>query len=149
VRVFLSYDREHDEDLCERLDHQLSESSSEFEISARSADRAVEDHWDDTLRREIRGADQVLVLCGEHTEGSQRVGAEVRIAQEEERPYTLLWGRRERMCTKPTTARTVDAMYSWTWEILQAQILMIRHAVQRRREAPRKPSDRVPESQPA
>ena len=30
------------------------------------------------------------------------------------------------MCTKPTTAEPADAMYSWTWEILQGQILTIR-----------------------
>ena len=48
------------------------------------------------------------------------------IAREEERPYFLLWGRRELMCTKPTTAKSADAMYSWTWEILQSQILTIR-----------------------
>jgi hypothetical protein len=51
-----------------------------------------------------------------------RVGTELRIAQEEQKPYFLLWGRRERMCTRPAGAKRDDSMYSWTWEILQDQI---------------------------
>lgn len=52
-----------------------------------------------------------------------RMGAELRIAQEENRPYVLLWGRRKPMCTRPATARPADSMYSWTLAILQDQIL--------------------------
>ena len=78
------------------------------------------------LRRSIQGADQVVVICGVHTELSGRMAAELRIAQEQGRPYVLLWGRREPMCKKPTTARPADSMYSWTPEILRNQILMHR-----------------------
>ena len=74
----------------------------------------------------IREADQVIVICGEHTELSGRVAAELRVAQEEDRPYVLLWGRREPMCKKPWTAKPSDTMYSWTPEILQNQIFMQR-----------------------
>jgi len=126
VRVFVSYDREHDGDLHDLLVEQASKATSGFEISARSRDRAPMDLGDEGLRREIREADEVIIICGEHTDCSERVGTELRIAREEERPYFLLWGRRELMCTKPTTAKPADAMYSWTWEILQSQILTIR-----------------------
>ena len=126
IRVFVSYDREHDGDLHDRLVDFEACSTNGFEISARSRARAPTDLWDEGLRREIREADEVIVICGEHTNCSERVGTELRIAREEERPYFLLWGRRELMCTKPTTARPADAMYSWTWEILQSQILTIR-----------------------
>ena len=122
VRIFVSYDREHDADLLDRLDEQASGATSGFEISGRSATRCPTDHWDEALRCKIREADQVIVICGQHTDRSGRVGTELRITQEEERPYLLLWGRREPMCTKPTTARPADSMYSWTPEILQAQI---------------------------
>ena len=122
VRVFVSYDREHDGDLHDLLVEQASKSTSGFEISARSRARAPTDLGDEGLRREIREADEVIIICGEHTDRSERVGTELRIAREEERPYFLLWGRRELMCTKPTTARSADAMYSWTWEILQSQL---------------------------
>ena len=128
VRVFVSYDREHDGDLHDLLVDQASKSTSGFEISARSRARPPTDPWDEELHREIREADQVIVICGEHTDRSGHVGTELRIAQEAERPYFLLWGRRELMCTKPTTARSADSMYSWTWEILHDQILAILRA---------------------
>jgi hypothetical protein len=32
------------------------------------------------------------------------------------------------MCTKPMTAKPSDGMYSWTWEILQSQLLSTRRA---------------------
>ena len=126
VRVFVSYDREHDGDLHDLLVEQASKSTSGFEISARSRARTPTDLWDETLRREIQEADEVIVICGEHTDCSEHVSTELRIAREEERPYFLLWGRRELICTKPMTARSVDAMYSWTWEILQSQLLTLR-----------------------
>ena len=128
IRIFVSYDREHDGDLHDLLLDQASKATSGFEISARSRGRAPTDLEDEGLRREIREADEVIIICGEHTDCSMRVGAELRIAQEEKRPYFLLWGRRELMCTKPTTAKPADGMYSWTWEILQTQILTIRRA---------------------
>jgi len=128
IRIFVSYDREHDGDLHDLLLDQASKATSGFEISARSRGRAPTDLEDEGLRREIREADEVIIICGEHTDCSMRVGAELRIAQEEKRPYFLLWGRRELMCTKPTTAKPADGMYSWTWDILQNQILTIRRA---------------------
>lgn len=123
IRVFVSYDRDSDGDLYDLLAEQASKRSSRFEVSARSRARPPTDVGDEALRRAIREADQVIVICGEHTHGSERVGAELRVAQEEARPYHLLWGRRERMCTKPATARPADAMYSWTREILERQVL--------------------------
>ena len=130
VRVFVSYDREHDGDLHDLLVEQASKSTSGFEISARSRARAPTDLWDEALRREIREADEVIIICGEYTDCSERVGTELRIAREEERPYFLLWGRRELMCTKPATAKPAEGMFSWTWEILHSQILTIHHAAQ-------------------
>jgi hypothetical protein len=50
------------------------------------------------------------------------VAAELRIAREEGKPYLLLWGRRELMCTKPEGAKPSDAMYSWTRDILESQL---------------------------
>ena len=149
IRVFVSYDREHDGDLHDRLVEQASKSATGFEISARSRARTPTDLWDEGLRREIRKADEVIVICGEHTDGSERVGTELRIAREEQRPYFLLWGRREFMCTKPATAKSADAMYSWTWEILQSQILTLRRGVQSKESlAGLTPAKATPKSQP-
>jgi len=47
------------------------------------------------VRFRIGEADQVIVLCGEHTETSTRVSTEIELAQQERTPYLLLWGRRD------------------------------------------------------
>ena len=123
VRIFMSFDLDHDEDLHDLLLEQSLSRASGFEISARSEARTMTDLWEEKLRRRICEADEVIVICGEHTESSPRVSAELRIAQEEQKPYFLLWGRRESMCTKPVGAKRDEGMYSWTWEILQDQIV--------------------------
>ena len=66
----------------------------------------------------MRDADEVVVICGEHTATSERVNIELRIAGEEQKPCLLLWGRRERMCSMPIGVKRTACMYSWTWETL-------------------------------
>jgi hypothetical protein len=97
VRIFMSFDRDNDEDLHDLLLEQSRTQCSGFEISARSETAAMTDRWDERVRHQISQADEVIVICGEHTASSVRVKAELRIAQEEQKPYFLLWGRRERM----------------------------------------------------
>jgi hypothetical protein len=122
-QVPLAVDLDHDEDLRGLLLEQSLSRASGFEISARSEALTMTDLWDKKLRRRICEADEVIVICGEHTAASLRVSAELRIAQEEQKPYFLLWCRRESMCTKPVGAKRDEGMYSWTWEILQNQIV--------------------------
>ena len=122
VRVFVSFDLENDADLRDRLAAEATRQTSGFEVVARSEAGPVTETWDTSVRRRMAQVDEVVVICGEHTEGSLPVSAELRIAQEEKKPYFLLWGRRERMCTKPSAAKPSDGMYSWTWEILRSQI---------------------------
>ena len=124
IHIFVSFDLDHDGDLCVQLLEQSGIPSFGFEVSGRSKARSVEDGPGEGVRRQIREADEVIVICGEHTEDSIRVNAELRMAQEEQTPYFLLWGRRERMCTKPLSAKRIEGMYSWTSEILQSQILL-------------------------
>jgi hypothetical protein len=123
VRIFMSFDLDHDQDLHDLLVDQSSRPASGFEISARSEAWTMTDPSYAKVRRRICEADVVIVICGEHTASSMCVSAELRIAQEEEKPYFLLWGRRESMCTKPVGAKRDEGMYSWTWEILQSQIV--------------------------
>jgi hypothetical protein len=123
IRVFMSFDVEHDRDLGDLLLAQSRRAGSGFEISARSESGAMNDRWDGAVRRRIRASDEVIVICGTHTGGSARVSAELRIAHEEHKPYFLLWGRREQMCTKPAEAKKAEAMYSWTRDILESQIV--------------------------
>lgn len=148
IRIFVSFDNEHDADLHDRLQAQSAKPGSTFEFSAHSRGGEMTEAWTTSSRNRIRAADEVVVICGEHTHASPRVAAELRIAQEEERPYLLLWGRRERMCTKPTTARNADGMYSWTWEILQTQLLNLSRAGSRTKLRPRAATRAAPHSPP-
>lgn len=138
TRVYVSFDLEHDRELFDRL---LAESrSSSFSVQGRSEVESAEDVPATLMRRRIREADEMIVICGEHTEASECMGAELRIAREESTPYFLLWGRRGSMCTKPIGAKPDEGMYKWTPEILENQI-----AVALRR--PR-PATAAPNSEP-
>lgn len=122
IRIFVSFDGDHDADLYDALHGQSKRQGSPFEFSAHSQGSGETDAWTASSRSRIRSADEVVVICGEHTNASPRVAAELRITVEEGKPYMLLWGRRERMCTKPEGAKPADAMYSWTRTILEDQI---------------------------
>jgi hypothetical protein len=120
VRIYVSFDLEHDRDLHDRL---LAQSSqSEFTISSGSEAGDMTEAWVARVRLLIAEADEVVVICGEHTHGSRRVSAELKIAQEERKPYVLLWGRREKMCKKPQSARAIDGMYGWTAGVPERQL---------------------------
>lgn len=122
--VFISFDLDHDQDLYDLLIEQSSRGRLGFRVSGRSERRSLQDAEFSGVRREIRKADQVIVLCGEHTSGSAGVFAELQIAREEKKPYLLIWGRRECMCTKPEGAKSGEGMYGWTQPILREQIAL-------------------------
>jgi hypothetical protein len=122
VRVFLSYDVDHDVDLGDRLCEQSSRGGWGFSLVARSASGEVTDRWCEAVRLRIRESDQVIVICGEHTAESLRVDEELRIAQEEQKPCLMLWGRRDHMCTMPARAKRNESMYRWTRETLLEQL---------------------------
>lgn len=124
IQIFVSFDLEHDQDLYDLLLAQSLEPASGFEISGQSQPRRMSEGWDQELRSAMCRADEIIFLCGEHTADSMRVSAELGIAQQEDRPYFLVWGRRERMCTRPTGARPSDSMYSWTQRILHDQLVV-------------------------
>jgi hypothetical protein len=138
VRIFVTFDLEHDGDLYDRLVAQsATRSDSGFEVSGRSEPLTMEDPWREAMRTRIGGVDQLIVICGEHTDASRGVSAELRIAQEERTPYFLLWGRRGSMCTRPAAARPGEGMYSWTPEILQNQIIVTRRIGREAASAPK------------
>jgi hypothetical protein len=122
VRIFLSFDVEHDGDLCDLALDPSSRGSAGFVVTARSRAGEVTDRWRDVTRREIRNSDQVIVLCGEHTRESAAMDAELCIAQEEEKPFFLLWGRRDRDCTMPERVQRTACMYRWDRETVQQQL---------------------------
>ena len=120
ARVYVSFDIDHDRELYERLLTQSGGAS--FCVSGRSELAIPADAWAERVRGRIREADEVIVICGEHTEASPCMSAELRIAQEEHTPYFLLWGRRGMSCTKPVGAKSSEGMYNWTREILEDQV---------------------------
>ena len=122
IQVFVSFDIEHDTELYEQLLVQSRAPGSRFAVSGSSERQSAADGPSERMRRRISEADQVIIICGAHTESSTRVSAELRIAQEEGTPYFLLWGRRELMCTKPMGAKSAEGMYSWTRQILEDQM---------------------------
>ncbi len=122
VRVFLSFDVEYDADLSDRLSQQSQRGGSGFHVASRSEAGEMTGRWHEGVRRRVRAADEVIVICGEHTASSDRVNAELRIAQEEQKPYLLLWGRRERMCSMPVGLKRTACMYTWTWETLVSMV---------------------------
>lgn len=122
VRVFISFDYDHDSDLKILLVGQAKNPDSPFEITDASVKEELSGDWKEKVRRRIKGVDQVIVICGQHTNRASGVNAEVTIAQEEQKPYFLLSGRKDKTCVKPKTAKPSDKMYDWTWDNLKKLI---------------------------
>lgn len=120
-RVFVSFDYDHDVDLKNALVAQSRMRDSPFEITDMSIKKASPG-WKADARRRIKGCDVVVVMCGQYTHTATGVGVEVTIAQEANVSYFLLNGRADKVCTKPTTAKTSDRIYKWTWDNLKSLI---------------------------
>jgi hypothetical protein len=121
-RVYISFDYDHDDDLKTLLVGQAKLPGSPFEIADWSIKEPVTSNWKDTARKRIRAVDVVAVICGQYTHTATGVAAEVSIAQEEGIPYFLLAGRSSGGNKKPTTAKSTDKLYKWTWDILKSLI---------------------------
>jgi hypothetical protein len=121
VPVFISFDYDHDATLKEFVVGQAKLEDSPFQIIDNSIKVASPD-WKEKARRAIRRSDQVIVVCGEHTDTATGVNAEVRIARGEATPYFLLAGYKDGGNKKPTAALDSDKLYKWTWDNLKALI---------------------------
>ena len=53
----------------------------------------------------------MIVIYGEYTDAANGVAAEVKITQEEGKPYFLLWSRSDKTCVKPRTTKVCDKIY--------------------------------------
>lgn len=122
ARVFTSFDYDHDEDLRNLLVGQAKLNDSPFELADWSVKEPMTGDWKEKVRKRIRQVDQVLVICGEHTHTATGVSAELGIAKEEKKAHFLLKGRKDKTCTKPTSATAGDKMYDWTWDNLKKLI---------------------------
>lgn len=118
-RAFIAFDFDHDEDLRNLLAGQSKHPDTPFEIKDRSLKEPLTGDWKEKVRRRMDNVDLVIVLCGQYTHLATGVGAELTIAQEKTKPYFLLKGRADKICTKPTSALATDKVYNWTWENLK------------------------------
>jgi hypothetical protein len=119
TRLFVSFDYDNDSDLKTLLCGQAANPDSPFEITDMSIKEAIDENWKKHARTRIKGVDVVCVICGEKTNSATGVAAEVSIAQDEDVPYFLLWGRSGKTCVKPSTAKSSDKIYKWTWDNLK------------------------------
>jgi hypothetical protein len=117
VRVFVSFDRDHDRDLCNRLVEESRRSDSQFRVTACSTAGSP-------ALQEIGDADEMIVVCGAQSDASAQMHAEITLAQGMAKPYFLLWGRRDAMCKRPLGSRPDDAMYGWSPSIIHSQVVL-------------------------
>lgn len=122
TRSFISFDYDNDSDLKNLLIGQAKNTDSPFEITDMSIKETIANDWKTNARRRIKGCDVVIVICGKRTNTATGVSAELKIAQEENIPYFLLWGRSDDVCLKPIVAKDTDQIYRWTWDNLKLLI---------------------------
>jgi len=121
-RVFISFDYDNDSDLKNLLVGQARNEDSPFDISDWSVKEELSGDWKEKVRDRIRKIEVMIVICGENTDSASGVNAELKIAQEEDKSYFLLWGRSEKECKKPKAAKESDKIYKWTWDNLKRLI---------------------------
>jgi hypothetical protein len=121
-RVYACFDIRSDVDLCERFASQCEAPASGLDLVGHSRADPPRAGWESRLRGRLSRAEVVVVLCGLHTDDAANVNRELSIAQQEGKPYVLIWGRRSETCTRPFGARATDLFYTWIWEILSAQV---------------------------
>jgi hypothetical protein len=97
TRAFTSFDYDHDEDLRTLLVGQAKLGDSPFELADWSVKEPMSGDWKEKVRKRIRQVDQVIVICGEHTDRAAGVSVELTIAREEKKPYFSTDGRIRRV----------------------------------------------------
>jgi hypothetical protein len=121
-RVFISFDFDHDEDLRNLLVGQAKHPDTPFEIRDWSVKEPMTGNWKEKVWTRIRQTDLTIVICGEQTRFASGVAFELSASRAETKPYFLLWGRPDKICTPPSTAWPTDKIYKWTWDNLKALI---------------------------
>jgi hypothetical protein len=114
LRVFASFDYDHDEDLLKRLLAEAKSPDCKFSVFDRSSKEPQTPEAEEKLRERISHVDAVFVLCGVWSHRAPNVNAEIKIAQELGKRYYLLKGRRFQDCAEPATAKITDKMYKWS-----------------------------------
>jgi MTH538 TIR-like domain (DUF1863) len=119
-RAFVSFDYDNDSSLRDLLIGQSKHPDTNFELHDWSVKEPfAASNWKQRVREKIRASDLVIVICGTRTHTATGVDTEVKIAQEEGRPYFFLAGYSDKNCTKPLSAKLTDKVYNWTWDNLK------------------------------
>jgi hypothetical protein len=119
-RAFVAFDYDHDSSLRDLLLGQSKHSDTNFEMHDWSVKEPFTPSvWKERVRQKIKASDLVIVICGESTHTATGVEVELRIAQEEQKPYFLLKGYANKSCTRPPSAKPGDKLYNWTWDNLK------------------------------
>jgi hypothetical protein len=121
-RIFISFDFDNDEDIKIMLAGQAKLEDSPFDFKDASVKEPLTGDWKEKVKGRINNCDQVIVLCGTRTNTASGVSVELKLTQEQNKPYFLLWGRSDKTCIKPTAALSTDKVYNWTWANLKALI---------------------------
>jgi len=121
-RVFISFDYDHDEGAKIMLAGQAKLLDSPFDFTDASVKEPLSGDWEEKVRRRMVNIDVVIGLCGESTHTAKGAAAEIEIAQEKAVPYFLLAAYAGKTCTKPTSAKSSDKVYKWTWDNLKTLI---------------------------
>jgi len=121
-RVFISFDYDHDEGAKTMLAGQAKLPDSPFDFTDASIKEPLSGDWKEKVKRRMANIDVVIGLCGEYTHTAKGAAAEIEIAQDKPVPYFLLAAYADKTCTKPTSAKSSDKVYKWTWDNLKKLI---------------------------
>jgi hypothetical protein len=121
-RVFICFDYDHDEGAKIMLAGQAKLQDSPFDFTDASVKDPLSGDWKEKVRRRMTNIEVVIGLCGEYTNTARGAAAEIEIAQEKSIPYFLLAAYADKTCTKPTSAKSSDEIYRWTWDNLKQLI---------------------------
>ncbi|MBL8199679.1 MAG: hypothetical protein JNK40_01790 [Chromatiales bacterium] len=121
-RLFISFDVDHDAGTKTMLAGQADHADSPFEFKDASVTAHLTGDWQEKVRRRMENVDVVAFLCGEHTHTAAGVAAELRIVKEMGKDYFLLRAYKDKVCTRPTSAKSDEKLYSWTWDNLKILI---------------------------
>src|ERR1700730_12135975 len=113
-RAFVPFDYDNDSVLRDLLFGQSRHPDTNFEMHNWSVKEPfAQSNWQERVRTRIRASDIVIVICGEKTDRATGVEVELRIAQEERKPYFLLQGYTTKACARPRSAKASDKLYRW------------------------------------
>ncbi len=121
-RVFISFDYDHDEDAKIMLAGQAKLSDSPCRLHGCVREEPLSGDWKEKVKRRMVNIDVVIGLCGEYTHTARGAAAEIEIAQEKAVPYFFLRAYKDKTCTIPTSAKSSDKLYNWTWDNLKQLI---------------------------